>query len=161
MKRILVIAAAAALVLVSVPFATAGTTAPPRHVEGSFSGVTSDQSFSASFLFEVRANSNGRAEFGYYQFDMMTAPGGELASRTRATVESVRFFKAASGAPAAEFSGHECVLAAPNAADIGNCPWYHIIVTDGASIHRPDTFCGGPKGFCYDWFPTYGDIRIY
>ena len=62
---------------------------------------------------------------------------------TQATVESVRFFKAASGAPAAEFSGHECVLAAPNGADIGKCPWYHIIVTDGASIHKPDTFCGG------------------
>jgi hypothetical protein len=159
-RRILVLAAAAALVLVSVPFATAGTTAPPRHVEGSFATVGNPNS--ASFLFEVRASSNSRVEFGYYQFEMTTAQTGELPNRSQATVESVRFFKAASGAPAAEFSGHECALAAPNAADIGKCPWYHIIVTDGASIHEPDTFCGGPsKDVCYEWFPTYGDIRIY
>jgi hypothetical protein len=159
-KRILVLAAAAALVMVSVPFATAGTTAPPRHVEGSFATV--GDPYSASFLFEVRANSYGRAEFGYYQFEMPTPSAAELPNRTQATVETVRFFKAASGAPAAEFTGHECVLASPDSAAVGSCTWYHIIVTDGASIRKPDTFCGaGVATECYYWTPTYGDIRIY
>jgi len=100
-------------------------------------------------------------EFGYYQTESMKAPAGELPYRAQGTVRTVRFFKAASGAPAAEFTGRECMIAAADAALVGTCPWYHIIVTDGASIGKPDTFCGSHVATeCIAWKLTYGDIRI-
>ena len=160
MRRSLVMAAAAMLVLASVPLVSAANPAPPRHVEASFAAL--GDPYSGIHLFEVRASAGSRVEFGYYQLEMMKGPAGEMPWRSQATVETVRFFKAASGAPAAELTGHECALDAPNPASVGTCPWYHIIVTDGASIHQPDTFCGAQvKTECHAWTPTYGDIRIW
>ena len=160
MRRLLVMAAAAMLVLASVPLVGAASPAAPRHVEGSFSSLGDTNS--GTFLFEVRASAASRVEFGYYQNERMKGPAGEMPWRSQATVETVRFFKAASGAPAAELTGHECALASSVSALVGTCPWYHIIVTDGASIHQPDTFCGAQvKTECHAWTPTYGDIRIY
>jgi len=160
MRRLPVIAAVATLLLAAVPLAGAATPAPPRHVEGSF--VALGDPYSATFLFEIRASSTSRVEFGYYQTEWMRAPTGELPYRSQATVSSVRFFKAASGAPAAEFKGRECGLAAATPALVGTCPWYHIIVTDGRSIGKPDTFCGAQVATeCHVWNLTYGDIRIY
>jgi len=160
MRRVLVMAAVAMLVLGSVQLVGAATPAPPRHVEGSF--IALGDPYSATFLFEVRANATGRAEFGYYQTEWMKGPAEQMPWRSQATVRTVRFFKAASGAQAAEFTGRECFLAAAEAALVGTCPWYHIIVTDGASIGKPDTFCGAQVATeCHNWAPTYGDIRIY
>lgn len=157
MRRLLVMAAAAMLVLASVQLVGAATPVPPRHVEGSF--VTLGDPYSATFLFEVRASATSRVEFGYYQFEMMKGPAEQMPWRSQATVRTVRFFKAASGAPAAEFTGRECAL---EGALVGTCPWYHIIVTDGQSVGKPDTFCGAQVATeCHVWKVSNGDIRIY
>jgi hypothetical protein len=160
MRKLLAMVGVTLLLLVAVPFASAATSPAYRHVEGSFV-ATGNPPYSATFLFEVRASSTGRVEFGYYQTELMRAPTGELPYRSFGTVRTVRFFKAASGAPAAEFTGRECIVAAPDSTTVGNCPWYHIIVTDGASIGAPDTFCGARVATeCHAWIPTYGDVRI-
>jgi hypothetical protein len=160
MRRFFVVAAIGMLVLAAVPLVTAATPAAPRHVEGSFAAIGNP--YSAMWLFEIRASATSHVEFGYYQTEWMKAPEGQLPFRTQGTVSTVRFFKAASGAPAAEFTGRECFLAAADAATVGTCPWYHIIVTDGASIGKPDTFCGSHDPTqCIKWIRTYGDIRIY
>jgi hypothetical protein len=160
MRRLLVMAAAAVLVLAAVPLVAATTPAPPRHVEGSFAAIGNP--YSSTWLFEIRASATSHVEFGYYQTEWMKAPAGQLPFRTQGTVRTVRFFKAASGAPAAEFTGRECFLAAADPTLVGTCPWYHIVVTDGASIGYPDTFCGSHDPTeCIAWKLTYGDIRIY
>jgi hypothetical protein len=160
MRKLLVMAAVAMLVLGSATLAGATTPTPPRHAEGSF--VAIGDPYSATFLFEVRASSTSRVEFGYYQTELMRAPAGVLPSRTQATVRTIRFFKTASGAPAAEFTGRECYLAAADSTLVGTCPWYHIIVTDGSPVGLPDTFCGaGDPSQCFSWTPTYGNIRIW
>jgi hypothetical protein len=160
MRRLLVMAAVAMLVLGSVQLVGAATPVAPRHIEGSF--VALGDAHSGAFLFEIRANATGRAEFGYYQTEWMKGPADQLPYRTQATVRTVRFFKAGSGAPAAEFTGRECFLAAADPALVGTCPWYHIIVTDGGSLREPDTFCGAQVATeCHVWNLTYGDIRIY
>ena len=41
----------------------------------------------------------------------MTGPDAWAGNQTQGTVDTVRFFTAASGAPAAEITGWECLLA--------------------------------------------------
>lgn len=129
-------------------------------MEGSF--VALGDSYSSVFLFEIRASATGKVEFGHYQTVAMRGPAADLPFRSQATVATVRFFKTASGAPAAEFTGRECVLTSPDPAKVGTCPSYHIIVSDGRTVGLPDTFCGAQvAGECFAWVRTYGDIRIY
>jgi hypothetical protein len=148
--------------------ALASGTVTSRHVAGSFVGSGFD--ITAMFLFEVDVAPTGALWSGYYTFDGMT--GYNAGARSQATVDTIRFFTAASGAPAAEFTGWECLLAkAPAGADpIGTCSHYRIIVTDGASKGLADTFCGGKADVTNPIDPMYcpysfkvekGDIRIY
>ena len=165
MRRVMVLTTAALLVAALVPAASAATTPVARNVAANIIvQFQPDHSVMGVFRFEVRTTASGSVQFGYYQTSGLTAnwPGtGSLA-----TVDAVRFFKAASGAPAAELSGQECGFPVTNPAT--PCGPYHVIVTDGASIHQPDTFCGNPITKPGDWnlctyrFDVYdGDIAIY
>jgi hypothetical protein len=150
------------------PYAAAAA----RHVAGNFVGSAGDPVISGMMLFEVKAGPTGALQSGYYTFNAMTGPADWAGNRTQATVDTIRFFTAASGAPAAEFTGWECVLAKALAAPdpVGTCGHYRIIVTDGASLGLADTFCGGKADvtdpsnalYCpYVWKVEKGDIRIY
>lgn len=150
----------------------ASAAVPSRHVAGNFVGSTGSPVLTAMFLFEVNAGSTGALQSGYYTFNGMTGSTDWTGTRTQATVDTIRFFTAASGAPAAEFTGWECLLAkGPTLADpVGSCSHYRIIVTDGASVRQADTFCGGKADvtdpnaplYCpYVWKVDKGDIRIY
>jgi hypothetical protein len=146
--------------------------ASSRHVAGNFVGSVGDPVITAMFLMEISAGPAGALQSGYYTLNVMTGPAEYAGNRTQATVDTVRFFSAASGAPAAEFTGWECVLVkAPTGPDpVGTCFHYRIIVTDGASLGLADTFCGGKADvtdpndplYCpYVWKVEKGDIRIY
>ena len=162
MRRLIVLVAAVLLVLAMVPVTSAGTTAVAKNAAGNvIVAFQGDYNTKGVIRFEVRTNASGNLEFGYYQTTGLTnwPANGELG-----TVDAVRFFKAASGAPAAEFSGQTCGLPAGNPL----CGPYHAIVTDGASINQPDTFCANPIGDPSDWnvctfkFDVLdGDIAIY
>ncbi len=166
MRRVMVLATGALLVAALVPAASAATTPVVRNVAGNvIVQLQADHSVMGVFRFEVRTTASGSVQFGYYQTTGLTnwIPGNE---GSLATVDAVRFFKAASGAPAAELSGQECGFPVANPAT--PCGPYHVIVTDGASIHQPDTFCGNPITQPGDWnlctyrFDVYdGDIAIY
>jgi hypothetical protein len=143
-----------------------------RHVAGNFVGSTGSPVLTAMFLIEVNAGPTGALPTGYYTFNGMTGSTDWIGTRTQATVDTIRFFTAASGAPAAEFTGWECLLAkGPTLADpVGSCSHYRIIVTDGASLGLADTFCGGKADvtdpndplYCpYIWKVEKGDIRIF
>jgi hypothetical protein len=122
-----------------------------------------DAGISAVLQFEVQTGPTGDVQYGYYRFEGMTP----VLNRTQATIDRVRFFTDASGAPAADFSGKECNLSPsvdPN-YPTGACRWYHIVVTDGSRIGLPDTFCGGtdqnnPSACPFKFDVTGGAIRI-
>jgi hypothetical protein len=144
----------------------------PRHVAGNFVGSAGSPVVTAMFLFQVDTSAAGALQAGYYTFNAMTGAADGAGARSQATVDTVRFFTAASGAPAAEFTGWECLLAkTPAGPDpVGTCGHYRIIVTDGSSIGGTDTFCGGKADvtdpsdplYCpYVWSVDKGDIRIF
>jgi hypothetical protein len=153
--------------------ALTSATVTSRHVAGNFLGSASEvPSITGMFLFEVNAGPTGALQSGWYTTNNTGGPAEWLGSRTQATVDTIRFFTAASGAPAAEFTGWECLLTrAPAGPDpIGTCGHYRIIVTDGASVGLADTFCGGKADVTDPSQPLYcpyvykidkGDIRIY
>jgi hypothetical protein len=152
--------------------ALASATVMPKHVAGTFIGSVASPAGTAMFRLEVDATAAGALLDGVYEFEAMTGPDAWAGSRTRATVDTVRFFTAASGAPAAEVTGWECVLAkAPAGTDpVGTCSHYRVIVTDGASKGLADTFCGGKADvtavndplYCpYVWKVDKGNIRIW
>ena len=153
--------------------ALASATVASRHVAGNFSGSASAvPSLTGMFLFQVDAAPNGALRSGWYTLDNMTGSAEWLGSRTQGTVDTIRFFTAASGAQAAEFTGWECLLTrAPAGPDpVGTCGHYRVIVTDGASRGLADTFCGGRADVSDPSDPMYcpyvytvdkGDIRIY
>jgi hypothetical protein len=124
------------------------------------------------FFIDVTAAPNGSLRSGVYTQTVMTGSDFWTGNRTQMTVDTLRFFTAASGAPAAEITGWECVLAKgvtdPN--PIGSCGHSRIIVTDGASKGVPDTLCGGSADvtdpansqYCpFVFSVTKGDIRIW
>jgi len=167
MRRLIVALTAVLLVLSLVPLAAARKDPPPRHVDGNFIGeAANDPTWTAMDLFEVHAGATGAVEFGYYQSQSMTGPVDLAPAQMQATVETVRFFTAETGAPAAEFTGQECILSVPAAnpggLTAGTCHWYHIIVTDGAPVGQPDTFCGAWfSEDCWTWNVVSGNVRIY
>ena len=143
-----------------------------HHVAGNFIGSVGNAAFTSMYLFQVDAAPGGALESGYYTSEAMTGPPEWAPSRTQATVDTIRFFTAASGAPAAELTGWECLLARAPAGTglVGTCGHYRVIVTDGSSIGVKDTFCGGKADvtdpndpmYCpYVWSVDKGDIRIY
>jgi len=149
----------------TTPITSAATTPVAMNVAGNvIVQYHSDPTVMGVFRFEVRTNASGSLQFGYYQTTGLTDKWPSKASL--ATVDKVRFFKAASGAPAAEFSGQECGFPVLNQS--APCGPYHVIVTDGASIGQPDTFCGNPitrpsdLSVCtYVFDVSDGDISIY
>jgi hypothetical protein len=125
--------------------ALASATVMPKHVAGTFVGSVAAPAGTAMFRLEVEATATGALRDGVYEFSAMTGPDAWAGNQTQGTVDTVRFFTAASGAPAAEITGWECLLAkAPaDTSPLGNCAHYRVIVTDGASKGLADTFCGG------------------
>ena len=61
---------------------------------------------------QVDATATGALRDGYIESNGMGGPADSSHIHTRGTVDTVRFFTAASGAPAAEITGWECLLAA-------------------------------------------------
>ena len=152
--------------------ALASATVMPKHVAGTFVGSVAAPAGTAMFRLEVEATAIGALRDGVYEFAGMTGPDAWAGNQTKGTVDTVRFFTAASGAPAAEITGWECLLAkAPAGTDpVGTCIHYRVIVTDGASKGLTDTFCGGKADvtavndplYCpYVWKVDKGDIRIW
>ncbi len=151
--------------------ALASATVAARHISANFLGTVNGVVTGMVYL-EVIAAPNGALRSGVYT---QTAVGGSdfwVGNRTQMTIDTLRWFTAPSGAPGAEITGWECVLA-KGVADpnpIGTCGHSRIIVTDGASKGIPDTFCGGiadvtdPANSQYCPFVstlTKGDIRIW
>jgi hypothetical protein len=152
--------------------ALASATVMPRHVAGTFIGSVASPSGTAMFRLEVDATATGALLDGSYEFSAMTGTGDWAGVQTQGTVDTVRFFTATSGAPAAEITGWECLLVAgPASTDpVGTCTNYRVIVTDGASKGLADTFCGGhaevttvsdPMYCPYTWNVDKGNIRIW
>jgi len=152
--------------------ALASATAMPEHAAGTFIGSADSPATTAMFRLEVDATATGALRDGSYEFDAMTGSDDIAGGQSRGTVDTVRFFTAASGAPAVEITGWECLLAkAPAGTDpIGTCTHYRVIVTDGASKGLADTFCGGHADvtavddplYCpYVWKVDKGNIRIW
>jgi hypothetical protein len=152
--------------------ALASATVMPRHVAGTFIGSVTSPAGTAMFRLEVDATATGALLDGSYESAGMTGADAWAGNQTRATVDTVRFFTAASGAPAAEITGWECLLVAgPASTDpVGTCANYRVIVTDGASKGLADTFCGGhaevttvsdPMYCPYTWNVDKGNIRIW
>jgi hypothetical protein len=152
--------------------ALASATVMPRHVAGTFIGSVSDPAGTAMFRLEVDATATGALLDGSYESAGYTGPDAWAGNQTRGTVDTVRFFTAASGAPAAEITGWECLLVAgPASTDpVGTCANYRVIVTDGSSKGLADTFCGGhaevttvsdPMYCPYTWNVDKGNIRIW
>jgi len=140
MRKILAVGAAALLTLaIAVPLATAGTTTAPKTVTGSFIATYTGSEFDLvpnMVRFEVRTDASGAVTFGYYQ----SQPVGHPEFATAGVVESVRFFRNASGAKAAELRMTECNVGSPAGAFDPKCnDQAVVVVSDGT----PDTFCGG------------------
>ncbi len=145
----------------------------PKHVAGTFIGsLLVDPAATSMFRLQVDATATGALRDGYYESSSMTGDDAWAGNQTRGTVDTVRFFTATSGAPAAEITGWECLLVAgPASSDpLGNCSHYRVIVTDGASKGLTDTFCGGhadvtavnDRMYCpYVFHVDKGDIRIW
>jgi hypothetical protein len=143
----------------------------PKHVAGTFIGsYDSAPEATAMGRIQVDATATGALRDGRYEFSTMT--GAYAGYQTQGTVDTVRFFTATTGAPAAEITGWECLLAAgvEGTDPLGNCGHYRVIVTDGASKGLPDTFCGGDADvtsptdpmYCpYVWNVDKGNIRIW
>jgi len=152
--------------------ALASATVMPKHVAGTFIGSVAGPAGTAMFRLQVEATAAGALRDGLYEFEAMTGPDTWVGTRTRATVDTVRFFTASSGAPAAEVTGWECILAKGTdpLVGVGTCSHYRVIVTDGASKGLTDTFCGGRADvtavndplYCpYVWQVDKGNIRIW
>jgi hypothetical protein len=152
--------------------ALASATVMPRHVAGTFIGSVTSPAGTAMFRLEVDATATGALLDGSYESAGYSGPDAWAGNQTRGTVDTVRFFTAASGAPAAEITGWECLLiAGPASTDpVGTCANYRVIVTDGASKGLADTFCGGhaevttisdPLYCPYVWKVDKGNIRIW
>jgi hypothetical protein len=152
--------------------ALASATVMPKHVAGTFITSASDPAITAMFRLQVDATAGGALLDGVYESAAMTGPDRFAGNQTQGTVDTVRFFTAASGAPAAEITGWECILAkAPaDTNPVGFCGHYRVIVTDGASKGLADTFCGGHADVTAVNDPRYcpyvaqvdkGNIRIW
>jgi hypothetical protein len=159
MRKFLVVGAAALLMLaIAVPLATAGTTTAPKTVTGSFLATYTGVGGGGTPIvvrLEVRTDASGAVQFGYYQQDNLQDPNRASV----AVVDSVEFFRAASGAKAARLSLTECSAAYVDPEDGGHCnDQAVVIVTDGT----PDTFCGGtPTEPCkYPFSFDKGNISI-
>ncbi len=79
--------------------ALASATVMPKHVAGTFIGSVSDPAGTAMFRLEVDATATGALLDGSYEFSAMTGAGDWAGNQTQGTVDTVRFFTAASGAP--------------------------------------------------------------
>ncbi len=152
--------------------ALASATVMPKHVAGTFIGSYADPALTAMYRLQVDATATGALRDGVYESNGMGGPGEPAHNHTRGTVDTVRFFTATSGAPAAEITGWECLLDRdPAGTDpVGTCWHYRVIVTDGASKGLTDTFCGGhadvtavndPRYCPYVWQVDKGNIRIW
>jgi len=150
--------------------ALASATVMPKHVAGTWTGSVVEGT--AMFRIQVDATATGAVRDGTYEFNAMTGPDAWAGNQSQGTVDTVRFFTATSGAPAAEITGWECLLdREPAGPDpVGTCVHYRVIVTDGASKGLADTFCGGHADFTspthekycpYVWKVDKGDIRIW
>ncbi len=152
--------------------ALASAAVMPKHVAGTFIGSYTDPALTAMYRLQVDATATGALRDGVYESNGMGGPADPSHNHTRGTVDTVRFFTAASGAPAAEITGWECLLDRDPAGPdpVGTCVHYRVIVTDGASKGLTDTFCGGhadvtavndPRYCPYVWQVDKGDIRIW
>lgn len=153
MRKFVGIGAAALLMLaIAVPFATAGTTTTPKTVTGSFIGTYTGPGpdLRIMYRFEVRTDASGAVQFGYFQAVPL---GSRPDLNSVAVVDSVRFFRDASGAKAAQLNMTECN------ADSGACNDQAVVVVTDAA---PDTFCGGtPTDTClYPFRVDDGNIAI-
>jgi hypothetical protein len=144
----------------------------PKHVAGTFIGSNADPALTAMYRIQVDATATGALRDGVYESNGMGGPDEPSHNHTRGTVDTVRFFTATSGAPAAEITGWECLLDRDPAGPdpVGTCIHYRVIVTDGASKGLADTFCGGSADvtsptdpmYCpYVWNVDKGNIRIW
>jgi hypothetical protein len=151
----------------------ASATVMPKHVAGTFiASNVADSSLTAIVRIQVDATATGALRDGYIEGSWLTGPADLVGIETRATVDTVRFFTATSGAHAGEITGWNCIVAAGPASvePVGTCTHYRQIVTDGASKGLADTTCRGnadvtvvtdPMYCPYIWNVDKGNIRIW
>ncbi len=150
--------------------ALASATVAERHISANF--LATGRALTGMVYLEVTAAPNGALRSGIYTQTAVAGSDFWVGNRTQMTIETLRWFTAPSGAPGAEVTGWECVLAkgATDPNPLGTCGHSRIILTDGASKGIPDTFCGGmadvidPANSQYCPFVSAvskGDIRIW
>jgi len=112
MRRLIVLAAAALLVLAMVPLTSSATsTVTTKHVDGSIITSNPDpidplQQWIARF--EVRTTPSGAVQFGYLELYGIGPSGTEVGGQIHEfAVDSVPYFKTASGAQGATLYMHE------------------------------------------------------
>ena len=137
--------------------ALASATTTPKTVTGSFLATYTGSEFDLVpnlIRFEVRTDASGAVTFGYYQ----SQPVGHPEFATAGVVESVRFFRNASGAKAAELRMTECNVGSPAGAFDPMCNDHAaVVVSDGT----PDTFCGLDADTCrWPFSVDAGNIAI-
>jgi hypothetical protein len=149
----------------------ASATMAARHISANFLGTVNGAVTGMVYL-DVTAAPNGTLRSGIYTQTAVAGSDFWVGNRTQMTIETLRWFTAPSGAPGAEITGWECVLAKGTADPnpVGSCGHSRIILTDGASKGIPDTWCGGMADVTDPANPQYcpfvstiskGDIRIW
>jgi hypothetical protein len=148
-RRLIASGAMAALILAAVPLANA-VVGPPlvsKAVDGS---VFVTESASRSWLarFEVRTTGDN-VDFGYLE---MFGVGGDVAGQNHQyQVDSVDYYKTATGAQGATLHMQECII-----DPWTPCAAVDYDVSDGASVGKDDTFLDS-----LGWVVTGGNISIY
>jgi hypothetical protein len=165
MRRSIVVAVIALVVMVVVPFASAGTTVTTRHIDGSVkvleparSGVPINRYWLARF--EVRTTPDGAiVQFGYMHLYGITSAisGSNAGAIHEFSVSSVTYSKTPTGLRAT-LHMEECTIL-DEQAHPGGCGTSDYEVSDAS----PDTF--NPVGLTgsetWSVVPGSGNISIY
>lgn len=144
MRKYIAIGALTILVIL-LPFASAGSTPATKHVDGTVKVY--EPTYDREWLswFEVRTTS-GNVDFGYLELYGIT-PDNNLGQIHEFIVKSVEYYRTSSGSPGARLHMEECIIDPPTP-----CFESDYEVSDG----RPDTFLGN-----IGWEVESGNISIY
>ncbi len=150
MRRLIAIGALALLVLAAVPFASAGSTAPTKHVDGTIQVLepAADKHGEREWLarFEVRTTAGG-VQFGYMH---LYGVSGDVTGQIHEfSVNGVDYYRTDAGAQGATLWVEECLIKPAK----GCLPPGDYVVSDGGTV---DTFM--PQ---LGWVIESGNISIY
>lgn len=144
MRKLIAIGALTLLVIL-MPFASAGSTPATRHVDGTVKVYEPSQDREWLSWFEVRTTS-GKVDFGYLELYGIT-PDNNLGEIHEFIVNAVDYYRTSWGAVGARLHMEECIMQPPTP-----CFESEYEVSDGAN----DTFLAN-----IGWEVESGNISIY